>query len=180
MLMTAVAALVSGATVQAVPINGAITFAGGVQLDTTSVNTATKVIAGGWANPYVQSDSGSFSGIPTLIGGLVTITSPWSFNSGAMAGFWTVSGFTFDLISSSIVHQGSGLLGVTGTGTISGNGYTPTLGTWTFTTSDPGAGQPLVFSFQAANGAVPDGGMTVIMLGAALSGLGLLRKKLTA
>lgn len=52
---------------QAVPITGDITFAGGVQLDTSSAGTATEVLAwtgpGGTGMPVVISDDGSFSGI---------------------------------------------------------------------------------------------------------------------
>src|ERR1044071_9902957 len=90
---------------QALEITGAITFAGGVELDSTTVNTATQVLT--WldesgALPTVQSASGSFTG---LDGATATFAFPWSFNSGPIAAFWTVGGFTFNLIASTIVSQ---------------------------------------------------------------------------
>jgi hypothetical protein len=165
-------------SVSAATITGAITFSGGVTLDTASVVTATKVTS--YTNPIVQSRSGDFGGI--ALGTAVSIVAPWSFNTPTpgINNFWQVGGFTFNLTQSSIAFQTAGLLGVTGTGFISGNGFTATAGTWTFTGSDPGAGTPLVFSFQAANGTVPDGGTTVMLLGAALTGLGLLKRRFVA
>lgn len=165
--------------VQAVPITGAITFAGTVTLDSDSVNTATAVLF--WHEkdntgmPLVASGSGSFAG---LAGMAATFAEPWSFNSGAVAAFWTVGGFTFDLISSHIVSQGGGGLFVTGTGTLTGPGFTPTMGTWSFSSQDPSAGTPPVFSFSASGGTVPDSGSTVAFLGAALVGVEMLRRKL--
>jgi hypothetical protein len=53
---------------------------------------------------------------------------------------------------------------------------------WSFTSQDPASGSnPTSWSFSAsANSVVPDGGATVILLGIALSGVALLRKKLAA
>jgi hypothetical protein len=69
-------------------------------------------------------------------------------------------------------------LELTGTGMFSiigGNPNDNTLGTWQLGFGESGAS----FTFQstAATG-VPDGGMTVMLLGAALSGLALIRRKL--
>ena len=49
--------------------------------------------------------------------------------------------------------QGNGFVSVSGTGTITGNGFDPTPGTWTFTTQNPPANG--VFSFSASTTAVP-------------------------
>jgi len=161
---------------QAVPITGAITFAGGVELDTGTVNTATMVT--GWldengAIPTVQSASGSFAG---LAGAMVTFTSSWSFTSGPIALFWQVGGFTFNLIASHISSQGGGFLSVSGTGTITGNGFDPTFGTWTFSVQDDASNG--VFSFSGGSQATPDGGATVALLGLALAGIECTRRKL--
>ena len=180
-------------SVSAIPITGSITFDGGVQLNTSSAATATEVTA--WTGPastgfqpYVLTDSLSFA---TIAGNTpVSIVSPWSFNtpsSSPIMNFWSVGGFSFELLSSSIfaqgVQNGVGTVSVTGTGIITGNGYTATAATWSFSSSDPSAGTPAVFSIQAASGTisgVPDGGTTIMLLGAALSGLGLLKRKLSA
>ena len=53
----------------------------------------------------------------------MTMAAPWNFNSGPLAGLWSVGGFTFNLTASSIVMQGNGFLTVSGTGTITGNGF---------------------------------------------------------
>ena|SRR5947207_4553745 len=162
---------------QAVAITGAITFAGGVTLDTDTVNTATKVTS--WLDengdmPTVQSASGSFAG---LAGATATFAFPWSFGSG-QAMLWQVGGFTFNLIASTIVSQiGDGFLAVIGTGTVSGNGYATTTGvTWSFTVQDDSSNG--VFSFSAGSEAIPDGGATVALLGVALAGIEGTRRKL--
>jgi hypothetical protein len=162
---------------QAVPITGAITFAGGVELDTGTVNTATQVTTwldeGGFM-PTVQSASGSFAG---LDGATATFAFPWVFGSGVPA-LWTVGGFTFDLIASHIVSQiGDGFLLVAGTGMITGPaGFDPTGGNWLFTVQDDPAGG--VFSFSGSTQATPDGGATVALLGLALAGIEGIRRKL--
>ena len=158
---------------QAVPITGVITFAGGVTLDQPSVNTATQVTS--WVDPTVESASGSYAGF-VHIGDAVTFTPTWSFTSGPIALFWQVDGFTFSLIASNIVFQGSGFLNVYGTGTITGHGFDPTFGTWNFTVQDdPSNG---VFSFSGASEAIPDGGATVALLGLGLAGIEGIRRKL--
>lgn len=162
----------------ALPINtidGTITFAGGVTLDSPSspptVGDSTGVTS--WVNPKVQSTSGDFSSVAN--GTSVTISAPWSFTSGPISGFWTVGGFTFDLSSSSVDSQSAHFVSVTGTGTISGNGFTTTPGDWLFTTQDKAANS--VFSFSASSSA-PDGGATAMLLGIGFLGLAGLRRKL--
>jgi hypothetical protein len=157
------------------PIVGNITFAGRVTLDSGSVNTATMVQT--WSGnsttptaglPQVASRNGTFTSFVTAGDG--TLFQPnWSFNSGAVTNFWSVDGFQFDLASSSILSQtGNGFLVVTGTGTVSGNGFLATPGSWSFTTQDPAAnGQ---FSFSGSTAAVPESS-TVVFL--AMGGLGM-------
>jgi VPDSG-CTERM motif len=160
----------------AIPITGTVTFAGGVEMDTGTVNTATMVT--GWLDqmgnmPHVTSRDGSFTAF-VMIGDTATFHAPWSFNSGAIASFWSVDNFTFDLIASSIVSQAGGFLTVSGTGTISGNNFDPTSGSWSFTAQDQPAGG--VFSFSASTSAVPDGGSAVALLGLAFAGIEGLRR----
>ena len=161
------------------PITGAITFAGGVTLNSGSVNTASQVLT--WLDeggdmPTVQSGSGSFTG---LDGQMATFAFPWTFNTAmAIPAFWTVGGFTFNLIASTIISQmGDGFLAVSGTGTISGNGYATTTGvTWNFTVQDDASNG--VFSFSGGSEAIPDGGPTVALLGLGLAGIEGIRRKL--
>ena len=189
----AVALIGVATTVQAIPITGAVTFAGGALLNTASAGTATMVTGwnggvGGPANPFTISSSGNLA---TAALTPVAFTAPMLFNNPGQLSLWSyvssISGttFTFNLIASSIFSQGAGTVSVVGTGTIVASGagsagLSATPGTWTFTTSDPGTGTGPTFSFQAATGAIPDGGTTVLLLGAALSGLSLIRRKLVA
>jgi hypothetical protein len=166
------------------PIVGNITFAGSVSLDTTSVNTATMVTA--WHGlapgdlPQVQSDDGTFATAGVMPGDATTFHAPWTFNSGPISSFWSVTtggGFTFDLTASNITHQtGDGSLGVAGTGTVSHSGFTTTPGTFNFTTQDPSASSR--FSFSAAT-AVPESGTAVLFaIGATcLAGSRFLRRR---
>ena len=180
-----------GGIAQAVPISGNITFAGGARLNTSSVGTATEVVAwtgaNGTGSPIVISADGSFSSVTP--GATVAFTAPWFFNSGAVNSLWSVGGFTFDLTSSHIVFQGGSpaIVGVDGTGTILENGQSPETMSWSFSTSDPGASgnAGLIFSFQAAGGTTgaataPDGGTTAMLLGLGMLGLGLFKKQILA
>jgi hypothetical protein len=153
-LFAAIALLGAGVTLEAAPINGTITFRGGAELNSGSVNTATRVT--GWLNgsggpPTVVSRSGSFTSVP--VGASVAMTAPWIFGSGQPA-LWSVGGFTFNLTTSTITHQGNdGLLAVSGTGTITGHGFNATPGSWRFSTQNPPANN--VFSFSASTTATP-------------------------
>ena len=153
-----------------------ITFAGGVELNSDSVNTATQVVS--WLDeggnmPTVESASGIFAG---LAGQTATFAFSWSFTSGAITGFWTVGGYTFDLIASTLVFQGNGFVFVDGRGTITGPGLNaPRSATWLFSVQDPSSGG--VFSFSGSS-SIPDGGATVALLGLSLAGIEGIRRKL--
>jgi hypothetical protein len=162
------------------PITGRITFAGSVELDAISVNNATMVTAwhgpGPGDKPQVQSRDGDFATFVNVFDD-TTFTPTWTFNSGAVANFWSVDGFTFSLTSSSIFTQGNGFLVVTGLGNVFGNGFSSTPGTWSFTAQDPAASGE--FSFSGSTSAVPEGS-TVALLGIGALGMvsaHLFRKK---
>jgi VPDSG-CTERM motif len=154
-------------------IQGNITFSGGSTLDTGNANTAHAVTS--FVNTLVQSVSGDFD---TFINPLdpATFSASWVFDpSTPTSALWTVGGFTFDLLTSTIDMRSGGTLSIKGTGTISGNSFDPTLGTWSFTTQNPSANG--IFSFSASGLAVPDGGATVTLLGLALVGVEVVRRK---
>ena len=165
-------------TTQAVLITGNVGFTGRVSYDTTSAGTATEVV--NWVTPTVNGTSGAFTTVAN--GTSVNFVSPWLFTTTSpVNSFWSVGGFSFQLLSSWIVSQGSGFVVVSGTGIASGNGYTPTTLSWSFTSQDPSVTQdPLTFTFSASSNSVPDGGATVMLLGIALSGVALLKRKLVA
>jgi hypothetical protein len=175
-LMACAAAVALGSVfmTQAAEIDGAITIKGGAVFDTGNINTANSVID--FQNTTVESRDGDFTGFVAL-GASVTMAEPWVFDpSTATSGLWSVGGFTFDLSASTIIFQGGGFLSVEGTGTVSGNGFDPTDGIWRFTSQSPSAAG--VFSFSASTEVVPDGGLTIALLGMGLVGLEGLRRKL--
>jgi hypothetical protein len=174
-------------TVQATPITGNIGFSGSAVLNTGSISTASKVTT--WLPTVVNSDSGTFTtgASPAIVLNTTTVTlaAPWTFNSGALPSFWTVAGFTFNLLSSTALPlsfdpSGNAYLSVYLVGTVTGNGFDATAFTGSFQVSDPSANGLTTFTTRLSFNSVPDGGTTVILLGAALSGLALIKRKLVA
>jgi len=167
---------------QATPITGDINFGGVVTFDSIHLNLATQVST--WDTCVVLSDSGSFSSIPALPTVTnVAMTAPWIFNpSTPTIPLWQVGGFTFDLTSSTIVSQDNFFLNITGVGTISAAGFDTTPGTWSFTVSNADGKRHSTFGFQSdtVGNAVPDGGATAALLGVALAGIEVLRRKIKA
>ena len=165
---------------QATAITGDIQFAGETQFDTNSLATATRVVT--WFDVFhnagfssVTSGTGDFAGIAP--GTQAAMAQPWIFNpSTPTPGLWSVGGFSFDLLSSTVVTQNAGMLFITGTGIVSGNGFDPTSMDWSFTTQSAGGHTRTTFSFSANGQTVPDGGTTVMLLGAALGALGMARR----
>jgi VPDSG-CTERM motif len=157
----------------AVTISGTITFGGSVKMN-GNANTATTITA--WRNTHVESADGDFASF-VGVNSPATFTAPWVFVN-AMPVLWTAGGFTFSLNAGATVIQGGGFLDISGTGWITGNGFDPTRGTFTFTTQSPGSKG--TFSFSAGTASVPDSGSAVALLGIALAGIEAARRKLKA
>jgi len=103
------------------------------------------------------------------------MTSPYIFNpSTPSPALWSVAGFTFDLTATTFLQQSSHGILIEGSGIIMGNNFDPTPGFWSFS-QQSGKGTTLTFS--ATTSAVPDGGMTMALLGAGLMGLAAFRAK---
>jgi VPDSG-CTERM motif len=165
---------------QAVSITGYINFAGAVRYDTNSLLTATRVTQ--WKNSTVlgAATTGDFAAF-TFDGEHVTMAHTWIFNPSTVTpALWRVGGFTFDLTSSTIVSQTVNFLNITGTGTVTGNGFDPTPGEWSFTSTNSNGHTRSTFGFQSQTNAVPDGGATAALLGLALTGVEVLRRKFKA
>jgi hypothetical protein len=163
---------------QAVPITGMLNIAGTATFDSTHLGSANSVtsfndvtVGGG--------NTGSFAGI--AIGTPVMMASPYIFNpSTGTPALWSVGGFTFDLQTSHIELQNNSFLVISGAGTLFGPaGFDATPGIWAFTTQNAGGRPHATFTFSAntSGAAVPDGGMTVALLGAGLLGLASFRAK---
>jgi VPDSG-CTERM motif len=162
---------------QAVQIDGQILLVGRVTFD-APLGSATTVT--NWfdvfQNPGMSSvlaTTGDFSAIPLLTS--ATMATPWVFTpSTATPGLWSVGGFTFDLLSATVVTQLPNFLNVEATGIIHGLGFDDTPGTFQLTVT----GRGIRFGFAALTQAVPDGGAAVALLGLALIGIEAVRRKL--
>ncbi len=183
-LILLLAALGCVMTAKAIPITGSISFSGSVQFDTGDPSTANAITA--WSNTQVDAADGAF-GLFLASGAPVTFTAPYVFNpSTALTPLWTAGGFTFDLASSTIDAQFSlgplQFLSISGTGTVSGNGYTATLGDWSFTAQSPSSGGSFRFaaSVDTHGLPVPDLGNTLVLLSLAMGGIDLVRRKMVA
>ena len=151
-----------GPQIQAAPIQGDIDFGGVVTFDSTSLQNATRVTA--WNSSFVLQSSGDFDTF-TNPGDPATMSAPWIFTpSTARPSLWAVGGFTFDLSSSVVVSQSAEFLDISGAGTLSGNGFDPTPGTWSFTSSNANGQPSATFGFQAQATAVPEAS-TLALLG---------------
>lgn len=192
MIKLAVAAVFAVAltqAVQATPTTGIIQFSGGVTNASFSdaINaTGSSAIQFDSTLTQVTFASGSFVGFVVPGTTIVSmLTSAWTLNSGSIASFWTAGGFTFNLTSSSFTGTtggaGTGSATVALFGTVSGNGFTSNAFSGSFTLQDPSGGTgPYTYSGSFSLGSVPDGGTTVLLLGAALSGLALIKRKLVS
>jgi hypothetical protein len=168
-------------TVQATGISGEVDMSGTVTLNNTSLGSASAATAfssvtvggaptGNYAGTFGSSVTWSGFSWPSV----VTVSPLWTFISGGNT-------FSFDLSSVAVVTQNNTFLNLLGSGTLKETGFANTSGSWSFTISNPTGGSHADFMFTFANSqtaAVPDGGTTVILLGAAISGLALLRKKI--
>ncbi len=168
---------------QAVPITGGLSFGGGFTTDTGDLNTAHTLFFGTFPDVFITSVSGSYSGVPTGAGSPPDLTqNPVTFDpfTVPVIPLWSFTylgvAYSFDLLSGFISDRGPDTLTLMGSGMLMITGYDPTQATWILT-ANQAAG---TFSFSSSNGAVPDGGMTVVMLGLALCGIGMIRRKLTS
>ncbi len=176
-LVVAAAAMISIAA-QALPITGGISMTGGYTpfpntgdlQDATQFNLAPVGI--------VTSVSGSYAAA-----GITPFVTPVSWSSPLIVNpptglvpLWNIPAFgaSFDLTSFYVYASSAASIELRGNGMLHLGTYEDTAATWiaTFNTAAN------TFSFSASNGAVPDGGMTLILLGTAFTAMGLIRRKM--
>lgn len=170
-------------TVQATPITGSVALSSSTMiLNSSSITTASEVVNWG-----AVSASGSLNGVtvPTS----ASMASPWFFAGPTITAlpynnFWTVGGYSFQLQSFTEAVAGSFLL-FTFDGLVTDNGLnTPTTFVGSGSLQDPNAGHTdagYIFSGSLSfnsPASVPEGGSTALLLGSALTGLGLIRYRL--
>jgi hypothetical protein len=171
----------------ATSITGSIQFGG-----TSSVTSSLSSIGAGYnswgsagTDPVVLggTQTGSYSGVNA---GTSATWSPFSFNPPAafVTPLWNMfvegRNYNFSATSINVLWTDGTLANLVGTGIAHITGYDDTDGSWTATATSQGC---LSFSFVAtpapgSDGSVPDGGTTALLLGAGLTGLALLRRKL--
>jgi len=170
---------------QAAQITGEIHFGGDAKFNSLNLSTATRVnhwisVQNTLEQSTVISTTGDFSMIP--FGTLANMAHPWIFGpSTPTASLWSIPlfGFSFDLTSvTSVVHTGNSFINVLAEGVLHGAGFDDTPGLFSFTVGNPNGRPHVTFAFAATTIAVPtpDGGTTVMLLGAALGALGMARR----
>ena len=172
--------------VQAIPITGSIGFTGAfVQIGGTSGNLGTAVsftILNTVANPITIHDAtGAFVGAGAPIVFAPSVGVNGNAPSLVNAQLWSVlNGLT--TYSLTVTTEGqtftSGIqLNLAGNGILhDGNAADDTAGVWQIGFGV--SGNSFTWQSTSSTSSVPDGGATVMLLGAAFSGLALLRRKL--
>jgi hypothetical protein len=185
-LLTLVAAVVvalalSSGVASAAPINITVDSSG-VLLNTIGIANDAQY---GYGNnspasnlSFLNDMIGDWNGVP--LSPVMPAASPLALNQGSLGGILSYSGPAgFQYV---VFHWGAGRAGAQG---VSPGGWWSAhyLGGEAISFAGvPTVGGETVGGFSSANyfGAVPDGGMTVMLLGGALVGLGALRRKLRA
>lgn len=175
---------VLAASVQAIPIGGTIQFVGTATMNasqTAFVSFGDPI--GGGLGPWVQagSQTGNYAGVAA---GTTAIWTPFTFNppAASVTPLWMftigTTTYSFDATSMTVTHPNATTVNISGSGIAHITGFADTIGTWTVTATGSGVD----FTFGAFTGSGPggvaDGGTTVLLLGTALSGVALLRKKM--
>src|SRR6266480_1527229 len=161
---------------QATPITGMLNIGGTATFDTTSLATAHSAT---FSDALVLGgNTGDFASFAV---GTPVVMASYTFDPSTITnGLWSVNGFTFNLLSSTVEQRTATFLSVSGTGIITGPaGFDATPGVWAFTSQNAGGHPHDTFSFSAntEGGAVPDSGMTLALLGTGLMGLAAFRAK---
>jgi hypothetical protein len=186
-LLLAITGFTLSAQAIATPITGAISFSGTSTIDGTSFVSATSFTS--FEDVFVGSESALSGDYTGTSGASVTMTpftwdpatastpiNPlWSFQSGGNT-------YSFDL---SVLHEdfasNTGLL-LSGQGTahLTGPGLDKmaTSGFWSFSAQTLDLATFTFSSTTAPVQGVPDGGVTLALLGGAVLGLGLMRRKM--
>ena len=171
--------LLAGSLVaNAIPISGSIgigALGSFASIDKTA-NTVSFTPASPANNAQVNQVFGDFAAAGLL--GTVATYKDFTYSPLTVVNpLWITLGgaASFDLTAVTIINEaGTGLV-LNGTGTVYLTGYDATPGTWSFSADATGA----VFNFSSTvTTGVPDGGMTLMLLGSALTGLALIRRKI--
>src|SRR5437879_411047 len=149
-LMAGLTAMVVAAgfalSAHATPITGILNIAGTANFNTPSLLTASSatfsdvIVLGG--------NDGTFAGFAV---GTPVVMASYTFDPSTITnGLWSVNGFTFNLLTSTVMNRSATFLSVTGTGIITGPaGFDATPGVWAVSTQNAGGHPHDTFSFSA-------------------------------
>lgn len=183
-----VAAIALTSAAQAAYIVGSIDFGGGLAAIRDSTGTPL-TSSQSWILDGKQVDfqgtttvnyvSGTFAA-PSLLGNTVVFNQdPWTFSPLSTGALWTVGGFTFNVQAVAVTGTADSLV-ISGTGTVTGNDYQTSSGTWRYSNQrvdDANNPTRSAFSWSSSATSVPDGGTTIALLGLSLLGLHGVRRK---
>lgn len=175
------ALLVSITPVHAIPVDGEISISGGfVPSGGTGLADATGIDFLEWdGSAYVSGTAGGSFTVAAATGDFSTYVTPSPFILGSISDFsfdgsfvpvtplWSIGGFSFDLLSVTILEQSASTLILQGTGAVYGNGFDSSDGSWVLTANSSGS----TFSWSAST-AVPET-MTLTLFAFVLLGLGI-------
>jgi hypothetical protein len=186
-IMAATVAVLAGFNAQATPITGSIGFNGNYTQTGGDPNDLSTAISLSLFNVAISGPATSGA----LVGAInPTFATPIGVNGNGPslvgAQLWSVlvGSTTFSFIvgtEAQTLGAGNTTLTLAGNGTLGdGNAADSTAGTWTLGFGVSGAA--FTWNATSANSPlpVPDGGTTVALLGGALAGLGLLKRKFLA
>ena len=165
---------------QAVPVSGEVRFAGTAQVN--AARTAFTSFSDVFVLPGANNATGDFAGTN---GAPVTMT-PFQYNPfvGPVAPLWTFtsggSTFRFDLLNAVATQNDANFIVITGSGILRINGVInrdPTFGVYRLTANNSDNGFDFGFSSSTA-AVVPEGGSAIALLGVALLGVEVARRKL--
>jgi hypothetical protein len=161
----------------ATPITGSISFNGTPNFNTSPIGGATSIISYDSAWVAVGQQTGIYTAVENLT---PVVFSPFMFSPAtqSVSPLWSFSdlGSTYSFTTTSMVAMFNASLNIWnygGSGILHATGYDDTVGSWNLSAGQ--IGQSFYFGSAAAatGNSVPDGGMTVLMLGLGLGLIGL-------
>ena len=179
--LAAFALMTSAAT--AAPIVGSIGFGGEYTQNGGTAGDLTTATSFSITGVSIISDTGDLNNSTGA-----TFFSPVNANGSNLTGatLWTVQNnsktFTFQVTSTQNLLFNQDAVSFKGFGTMDDGvgGLEPTPGEWQLGFGVSGTLPNASFTWQATSATVPDGGSTVILLGAGLAALAFVRRKLSA